>query len=118
VTATCAQLPISIIKPFLLEVCLFARNLLDALSFTFTVWVILPKLPVRERLAVGLLIHRDRFSRVEPPLEYLLCSRTDLADFIGASIEPTVRALGSFRDSGCVKSRGKNLQPVRHSFLH
>lgn len=92
---------------------LFARNLLEALSFEFSVWVnrmtIFTKLPVRERLAVGLLILRDRFSRVEPPLQYLVCSRTDLADFIGASIETTVRALSSFRDSGWVKSRGKKI---------
>ena len=92
---------------------LFARNLLEALSFEFSVWVnrmtIFTKLPVRERLSIGLLILRDRFSRVEPPLKYLVCSRIDLADFIGASIETTVRALSSFRDSGWVKSRGKKI---------
>lgn len=106
-------IPASAFEELLRTQRLFARNLLEALSFEFSVWVnrmtIFTKLPVRERLAIGLLILRDRFSMLEPPLQYLVCSRTDLADFIGASIETTVRALSSFRDSGWVKSRGKKI---------
>ncbi|MBL7808826.1 MAG: Crp/Fnr family transcriptional regulator [Saprospiraceae bacterium] len=91
----------------------FARNLLEALSFEFTVWInrltTFTKLSVRERLAICLLILRDRFSYLNPPIKYLICSRADLADFIGATNETTVRTLSSFRDNGWLTSRGKKI---------
>ncbi len=92
----------------------FARSLLTALSYEFSVFVyrmtVFGRFPVRDRVAICLLFLLDRFSRLEdksnPPI---LFSRTDLADLVGATLETTVRALSAFREKGWLTTSGKKI---------
>lgn len=92
----------------------FSRNLLEALSQEFSVWVnrltVFTRYPVRERLAICLLILYDRAVRADGRSSVpIICSRTDMADFIGATLETTVRTLSAFRSNGWLTTQGRRI---------
>jgi CRP-like cAMP-binding protein len=92
---------------------LFAHNLLIALSQEFSVWVnrmtFFLRYPVRTRLAICLLTLYKQYSVAghQPPA--IVFSRTDLADFVGATLETTVRTLSEFREKGWLESKGRRI---------
>lgn len=92
---------------------LFAHNLLVALSQEFSVWVnrmtFFLRFPVRTRLAICLLTLYKQFYAAGHRPPAIIFSRTDLADFIGATLETTVRTLSEFREKGWLQSSGKRI---------
>lgn len=115
-------IPIDAFARLLSEQRHFARNLLEALSHEFSVWVrrltVFNRFPVRERLAICLLFLHERFLRLEnSPDAAILFSRTDLADFIGATLETTVRTLSEFRTNGWLEASGKRISLIHPEHL-
>ncbi|MBL7827442.1 MAG: Crp/Fnr family transcriptional regulator [Saprospiraceae bacterium] len=92
----------------------FSHNLLVTLSHEFTIWVkrlsLFTRLSVKTRLAICLLILHERFKSLGQEPTVILFSRPDLADFIGVTIESTVRALSEFKAQGLVAVRGRSIR--------
>lgn len=66
---------------------------------------------VRERLALNLLILRDKFkkdSEKGKPVELVL-TREDLAKLVGTARETLVRLLKEFREDGLIQTNGKRI---------
>lgn len=109
--ATLDFVPLESFQKLLREEPLFTRNLLETVSHEFSVWVnrltVFSRFQMRARLAICLLILHDRFQAAGLKANTISCSRQDLADFIGGTLETTVRTLGEFKDAGWVKAHGK-----------
>lgn len=98
----------------------FARNLLTALAREFTVWMnrmtVFGQLPVRRRLVLALLILHEQYRQSGSPGGAISITRTDLAEYIGASLETVVRALHRLKAAGLVDIAGRRIvlsQPER-----
>ncbi|MBC7774588.1 MAG: Crp/Fnr family transcriptional regulator [Phycisphaerae bacterium] len=106
-------IPAELFVQLVREEPLFAHNLLIALSQEFSVWVnrmtFFLRYPVRTRLAICLLTLYKQYAVAghQPPA--IVFSRTDLADFVGATLETTVRTLSEFRDKGWLESKGRRI---------
>jgi CRP-like cAMP-binding protein len=91
----------------------FNRNLLLALAREFSVWMNrlteFAQLPVRARLALALLILHESYRRPGEPVTAITITRTEVAEYIGASLEAVVRALADFRREGLVHARGRRI---------
>jgi CRP-like cAMP-binding protein len=97
----------------------FARNLLTALAREFTVWMnrltVFGQMPVRRRLALALLILYRQFGHADDQPGVISMTRTELAEYIGASLETVVRALNGLKTDGIVSISGRRM--VVHSPL-
>ncbi len=111
--ATLDFVPLDSFQKLIREEPIFTRNLLEAVSHEFSVWVnrltVFTRFQMRARLAICLLILRDRFQLSGSQANTISCSRQDLADFIGGTLETTVRTLSEFKDAGWVKAHGKQI---------
>lgn len=91
----------------------FARNLLTALSREFTVWMnrttVFAQFPVRRRLVLALLILQEQYRRSGSPAGEVTMTRTELAAYVGASLETVVRALNTLKSANLVKISGRRL---------
>ena len=69
---------------------------------------------VRERLALSLLILKDKF-RVKDsgnkPVEIIL-SREDLSNVVGTAVETLVRLLRDFKDEGLIETEGRKIRII------
>ncbi|MFN6947117.1 MAG: Crp/Fnr family transcriptional regulator [Cytophagaceae bacterium] len=91
-----------------------SNHLLKNLSHEFAVFVnsitILAQKSVRERLALSLLILKDKFKDNQKNEEvHIVLTRDDLANFIGTAKETLVRLLHNFKDEGLIKTEGKSI---------
>lgn len=106
-------IPLEIFQKLLREEPLFVKNLLETVSHEFSVWVnrltAFSRFQMRARLALCLLILQDRFRMPGKAAQPIYFSRQDLADFIGGTLETTVRTLSEFKEAGWVKARGKQI---------
>jgi CRP-like cAMP-binding protein len=69
---------------------------------------------VRERLALSLLILKDKFDDQEgqnKPVEITL-SREDLANIVGTAVETLVRILHNFKDEGLIETQGRKIMVI------
>ena len=69
---------------------------------------------VRERLALSLLILKDKFDDQEgqnKPVEITL-SREDLANIVGTAVETLVRILHNFKDEGLIETQGRKIRII------
>ena len=88
------------------------RRLLKTLSHEFTVFVnslsLFGHRPVRERLAVQLIVLREKYKEnFEPGNEVTITfSREDLSNLVGTARENVVRTLAEFRDAGILETKG------------
>ena len=88
------------------------RRLLKTLSHEFTVFAnsltLFAQRPVRERLAVQLIVLREKYKEdFEPGMEVTIgLSREDLASLTGTARENVVRTLAEFRDLGILETKG------------
>ena len=67
---------------------------------------------VRERLALSLLIMKEKFRDKKNPnasVEIML-SREDLANITGTAIETLVRLLHTFKDEGLIETEGRKIR--------
>jgi CRP-like cAMP-binding protein len=69
---------------------------------------------VRERLALSLLILKDKFDDKDAqgnPIGITL-SREDLANIVGTAIETLVRILHSFKEEGLIETQGRKIRII------
>jgi CRP-like cAMP-binding protein len=92
-----------------------SRRLLKTLSHEFSVLVnsltVFARRPVRERLALQLIVVREKYKTGSPPgvpVEIDL-SRDDLASLVGTARENVVRMLTEFREDGILETRGRKI---------
>lgn len=74
---------------------------------------------VRERLALSLLILKDKFedsNAPEKPTEINL-SREDLANIVGTAVETLVRVLHNFKDEGLIVTQGRKIRIINENQL-
>ena len=91
----------------------FARNILSALASEFTVWMnrmtVFKRYPVRSRLALALLMLYQQYSLSGKTPGTITITRTDLAEFVGASLETIVRGLNTFKSRNIVQIKGRQI---------
>lgn len=91
------------------------RRLLKTLSHEFAVLVnsisVVAQRSVRERLAVALIVLREKFKEGVAPGEEIMInvSRTDLANMVGTGDENIARFLTEFKSSGIITTRGRKI---------
>lgn len=87
---------------------LLTTRLLTTLSHEFAVLVnnltMFAQKSVRERLALQLLIMREKFRD-----DAINLNREDLANLVGTARENVIRALTAFKDEGIVETRGRKI---------
>lgn len=92
----------------------FARNVLTALAKEFTVWMnrmnAFKKYPVRQRLMLSLLILHEQYQASGAPAGELTMTRTELAEFVGASLETIVRVLNQLKAEDLVGIHGRKIR--------
>lgn len=91
----------------------FARNLLTALARDFTVWMnrttVFTQYPVRRRLILALLILYEQYRRSGSPPGVVTMTRTELSEYVGASLETVVRVLNTLKASNLVRIHGRRI---------
>ncbi|HSH64815.1 MAG TPA: Crp/Fnr family transcriptional regulator [Bacteroidia bacterium] len=67
---------------------------------------------VRERLALSLLIMKEKFRDKKNPTASveIMLSREDLANITGTAIETLVRLLHTFKDEGLIETEGRKIR--------
>lgn len=92
---------------------LFAKNVLTALAREFTVWMnrmtAFAQLPVRLRLVLALLILQEQYRRSGAPPGVVTITRTELSEYVGASLETVVRALNALKANQLVRISGRRI---------
>lgn len=91
----------------------FARNVLSALAREFTVWMnrmtVFTQFPVRHRLVLALLILQEQYRMSGSPPGEITITRTELAEYIGTSLETVVRALNTLKAAHLVGIHGRKI---------
>lgn len=91
----------------------FAQFLLKAVSQEFSAWSnfqsAFDSRPVRARIALALLILHEKFRLPGNATAVIQLSRTDLAEYVVASLETVVRTLRELKDMGLVHIRGRRM---------
>lgn len=91
----------------------FARNILTALAREFSVWMnrttVFAQLPVRLRLVLALLILHEQYRQSGSPPGVVTITRTELAEYLGTSLETVVRALHVLKDNNLVHIDGRRI---------
>lgn len=90
------------------------KQLLISLSHEFTVLTnrinVFAQRGIKERLALALLILNEKFKPVNKDgASEINLSRTDLANFVGTSLENLVRTLRFFREKKLIRTKGKSI---------
>lgn len=92
------------------------RLLLISLSHEFGVWVnnisVFAHYPVKSRVALGLLILREKY-KVRGKATEINLSRADLASYVGSVKETVVRTLQEFRRRKIVETNGRKIKVLR-----
>ena len=94
---------------------LLTRRLLKTLSHEFSVMVnsltMVARRPVRERLALQLIVVREKYKSDFAPGELveINMSRDDLASLVGTARENVVRMLSEFKEEGILETRGRKI---------
>ncbi len=92
-----------------------SNQLLASLSHEFTVLTnrmnVFAQRKIKEKLALALLILNEKFrtSNGEFTASEIKLNRTDLANFVGTSLENLVRTLNYFKEKGLIKTKGKSI---------
>ena len=70
---------------------------------------------VRERLALTLLILRDKFKSGDMPNEIveITLTREDLANILGTAVETLVRFLREFKDDDIIETKGRTIRILK-----
>jgi CRP-like cAMP-binding protein len=111
--ATVILIPGIIFKTLLDQSPSFARSMITALSRDFTVWMnrttVFTKYPVRHRLMLALLILLDQYEHSGSPKGVITITRTELAQYVGASLETVVRELNKLKRKNVVEVSGRRI---------
>jgi CRP-like cAMP-binding protein len=93
----------------------FSRSLLKSLSHEFAVLIngfsLLAQRTVKERLALQLIILREKYKEGVPPGQdvEINISREDLANMVGTARENVIRLLSEFKDEGSLTITGRKI---------
>lgn len=91
----------------------FQRNLLTALAREFTIWTnritVFQQFPVKKRLILSLLILYEQYRQSGLPEGVITITRTELAEYVGASLETVVRMLNQLKGIDMVQIRGRRI---------
>lgn len=91
----------------------FSNALFVSLAHEFTVWVnnvtVFAQYPVKSRVALGLLVLREKYRVKGKPTEINL-SREDLASYVGTVKESAVRALQDFKQRKMIETQGRKIR--------
>ncbi len=100
---------------FLQQSTALSNQLLFSLSHEFTVLTnrmnVFAQRGIKERLALSLLILNETFRKpgdINNASEIIL-SRTDLANFVGTSLENLVRTIRFFKEKRLIRTKGKSI---------
>jgi CRP-like cAMP-binding protein len=95
---------------------ILSARLLKMLSHEFTVLsnsiTIFAQRPVRERLAIALIVLREKFKKGTPegqPIDINI-SREDIASMAGTTRENVVRLLREFKDDKLIETQGRKIR--------
>jgi CRP/FNR family transcriptional regulator, polysaccharide utilization system transcription regulator len=92
----------------------FTQKLLKALSHEFTVFTnsisVFAQRTAQERLAITLIVLREKFKDGKGQEPALNISRTDLANMAGIAKENVVRLLRDFKDEGLLETNGRTIR--------
>lgn len=91
----------------------FARNILTALAREFTIWMnrttVFTQYSVRRRLVLALLILYEQYRRSGSPPGIVTMTRTELSEYVGATLETVVRVLNTLKASNLVHIHGRRI---------
>jgi CRP-like cAMP-binding protein len=93
-----------------------SKRLLKMLSHEFTVLsnsiTVFAQRPVRERLAIALIVLREKFKKGAPAGEPIAIniSREDIANMAGTTRENVVRLLREFKDDKLIETQGRKIR--------
>jgi CRP-like cAMP-binding protein len=106
-------IPAYAFRGLLQESLFFTRSVLTALAREFTVWMnrmtVFMQFPVRKRLILALLILHEQYSLENSNTHAITITRTELAEYVGASLETVVRALNKLKEQGMLKIQGRKI---------
>jgi len=94
---------------------MFAKNLLKSLSYEFAVFGkrmnIYAQKGIKERLAFALLLLNEKYKtkKSKSEISNIVLSRTDLAAFVGTSVDVITRNLNYYIDNKLVRVNGKSI---------
>lgn len=95
---------------------ILSSRLLKMLSHEFTVLsnsiTIFAQRPVRERLAIALIVLREKFKKGTPEGQPIVIniSREDIASMAGTTRENVVRLLREFKDDKLIETQGRKIR--------
>lgn len=99
----------------------FSRNILTALAREFTVWMnritIFQNSPVRIRLILALLILHEQYRTSGSPPGIVTITRTELAEYVGSTLETVVRIMNSLKTDKLVSVNGRRIVIHNPEFL-
>ncbi len=111
--STIGFIPADVFRGLIANSTFFARNLLSALASEFTVWMnrmtVFKKFPVQHRLILTLLILHEQYRSSGNADGNLTMTRTDLSEFVGATLETVVRALNKLKALDLVQIHGRQI---------
>ncbi|MEO6039808.1 MAG: Crp/Fnr family transcriptional regulator [Saprospiraceae bacterium] len=106
-------IPAEVFQTVVRESSFFSRNLLEALAREFSIWmnrlIVFAQHPVQSRLILCLLILHRIYTREGRQITPITITRTELAEYVGASLETVVRALAPLRAAGMVQVQGRRI---------
>ncbi len=111
--ATYVLIPAEIFRGLLLSSPFFARNVLSALAREFSVWMnrmtVFNTFAVRHRLVLSLLILHEQYRISGSPPGIITMTRTELAEYVGATLETVVRILNILKNDHLVQIQGRRI---------
>jgi len=112
--STYRLIPGETFRSFLNSSSFFARHVLTALTREFSVWMnrmtVFSQYSVRNRLVLALLILHEQYRMSGSTTGIFTMTRTELAEYVGASLETVVRSLNKLKSDGLVKIQGRNIR--------
>ncbi len=100
-----------------------SNQLLISLSREFTVLTnritLFAQRGIKERFAIVLLILNEKYKSDKESISEITLSRTDLANFVGTSVESLSRMINVFKTKKLIKTEGKKImiENIRELYL-
>lgn len=111
--STIMLIPGDTFKGLIVSSTSFAHNLIAALARDFSVWMnrttVFTKYPVTQRLILALLILHEQYCPTNSTSCEITITRTELSEYVGASLETVVRVLNQLKANHLVKVNGRRI---------
>jgi CRP-like cAMP-binding protein len=112
--STYMVIPADAFRQLLSVSTVFSRNILTALAQDFTIWMnrmtVFSTYAVRERVILSLLILAQQYEVSGSPQGEITMTRTELAEYVGATLETVVRVLNKLKTEGLVAVDGRKIE--------